>query len=128
VQAEGGVAGQAPGGVAGQDVHLAGLERGEALLGAEGHPAHLVGVAEHGGGDGAADVHVEPAPLALAVGGGKPITPVLTPQASWPSGLDAVEGLAGVGRGEAGEGRGGGEGEGAESGMAGDVGKPEFVA
>jgi hypothetical protein len=84
VQPEGGVAGEAPGGVAGQDVHLARLERREALLGAEGHPAHLVGVAEHGGGDGAADVHVEPAPLPWLSAAAKPITPVLTPQASWP--------------------------------------------
>src|SRR5688572_25487657 len=44
-EAERCVAGQGPGGVARQDVHLAGLQRREALLGGERHPLHLVAVA-----------------------------------------------------------------------------------
>ena len=68
IEAEAGVARQRPGGVARQDVDLARLQRGEALLRGERREAHLRRVAEHGGRDGAADVDVEPLPLALRIG------------------------------------------------------------
>ena len=68
VEAERGVARQRPGRVARQDVDLARLQRGEALLRGERHVLDLLGVAEDRRGDGAADVDVEAGPLALAVG------------------------------------------------------------
>ena len=66
-----GVARHRPSGVAGEHVDFAGLQGGEALRRAERNVLDLVGVAENGGGHGAADVDVEAAPLALAVGAGK---------------------------------------------------------
>ena len=71
VEAERGVARQRPGRGAGQQVDLARLQRGEALLGGGRHVLDLVGIAEDRGGDGAAGVDVEARPLALAVGGGE---------------------------------------------------------
>ena len=68
VEAERGVARQRPGRGAGEQVDLARLQGGEALLRRGRHVLDLVGVAEDGGGDGAAGVDVEPRPLALAVG------------------------------------------------------------
>ena len=68
VEAERGVAAQRPGRVAAQDVHFAGLKRGEAHLGGGGHEAHLGRVIEDRDGERAAVIHVEAAPDALAVG------------------------------------------------------------
>jgi hypothetical protein len=68
VEAEARVARDGPGGVARQDVDFAGLQRGEALLRGEGRVAHLVRVAEDGGGDRAAQVDIEALPYALRVG------------------------------------------------------------
>ncbi len=68
VEAERGVAGQRVGRGADQEVDLARLERGEALLGGGRHELDLVGIAEDRGGDGAADIDVDAGPLALAVG------------------------------------------------------------
>ena len=45
------------------DAHAA-LQRGESGLGGEGHEADLAGIAQHGSGDGAAVVHVQPAVFA----------------------------------------------------------------
>ena len=68
IEAERGVARQRDGRVVGQDVDLARLQRGEALLGGERHVFHLLGIAEDGGRNRPADVDVEADPLALAVG------------------------------------------------------------
>jgi hypothetical protein len=68
LQAEPGIALQRDGRVAHQHVDLAGLQRQEALLGGERHVLGLGRIAQHGGGDGIAQVDVEAGPLALAVG------------------------------------------------------------
>src|SRR5262249_11886799 len=67
VEAERGVAHDGPGGVAREDVHFARLQRGEALLRGERRVAHLVRVAEHRRGHGAAEIDVEAAPDALRI-------------------------------------------------------------
>ena len=64
--APGGVAGGGPSGVAGHHVHLAGLHGGAALGGGGGLVFHGIGVAQDGGGDGAAQVNVKA--LGVAVG------------------------------------------------------------
>ena len=68
VQAVGGVAPLGPGDGADQHVDLARLQRRQPRLGGERHPADLGGVAEHGGGDRAAEVGVDAAIHAAAVG------------------------------------------------------------
>ena len=68
VEAELRVARHRRGRVAGQDVHLARLERGEAVLGGERNEANLGRVVEDGGRDGAAEIDVEAGPVALRVG------------------------------------------------------------
>jgi len=68
VEPEAGVPRQGPGGVAREEVHLARLQRGEALLRGERRIAHLVRIAEYGCGDRAAQVDVDAAPHALGVG------------------------------------------------------------
>ena len=57
--------------VARQQIDLARLQGGEALLRRGRHELHLVGIAEDRDGDGSADIDVEPGPLALAVGAGE---------------------------------------------------------
>src|SRR5690606_21549873 len=66
-----GVAREGPGGVARQKVDLARGERGEAGLAGGGHVLDLRGIAEHGGGDGLADGHVEALPVAVRIRRGK---------------------------------------------------------
>src|SRR5262249_12127517 len=68
VETEAGVARVGPGGVAREQVHLARLEIGEALLSRRRHVAHLGRVAEHRRRDGAAQVHVDAPPHAFRVG------------------------------------------------------------
>ena len=63
---------------------LAGLQRGEALLRIERHVLDLLGVLEHGRGDGATEVDVETRPFALAVSRRK----------TRPRGIDAADDLA----------------------------------
>src|SRR5690606_26189826 len=53
--------------VADEDVHLARLEGRLASGGREGHELHGVGVAQNGGGDGAAEVHVKAGPVAVRI-------------------------------------------------------------
>ena len=67
IEAEIGLAQQGPGGVAGQDIDLARLQQGEALLRRRRHELGLARVAQHGGGDGAADIDVEPGEMALLI-------------------------------------------------------------
>src|SRR5687767_15390270 len=67
VEAEAGVAGDGPGGVAREDVDLARLHRGEALLRGQRGVAHLVRIAEYRRGDRAAEVDVDAAPDPLGV-------------------------------------------------------------
>ena len=71
VKTEAGVAGEGPGGVARQDVDFAGLQGGEALLGGERRVAVFLGVAEERRGDGSAEIDVDAAPLAVAIGLGE---------------------------------------------------------
>src|SRR5678815_1785362 len=71
VEAERGIARQRPGRVARQQIDLARLERGEALLRRGRHDLELAGVAEDGGGDGSAEIDVEARPFALAVSAGE---------------------------------------------------------
>ena len=66
-QAQGGVARQGLGGVARQHVDLARLQGRELGLRRQHVALDLGGVAEHRGGDGAAHVHVQAGPFALAV-------------------------------------------------------------
>src|SRR5947208_7326113 len=68
VEPEAGVPRQGPGGVARKEVHLARLQRGEALLRGERRIAHLGRIAEYGRGDRAAQVDVDAAPHAPGVG------------------------------------------------------------
>jgi hypothetical protein len=98
VQAQRGVAGQRPGGVARQDVDLARLQCGEALLRVQRHEADLVAVAEHGRGYRAADVDVEAGPVALAVGRGEPGQAGVHAADHLATLLDRVQRLARMGR------------------------------
>jgi hypothetical protein len=68
VQAQRGVARERVRGVARQDVDLARLQRGEALLRGERHVLDLGASSEDRRGDGLAHVDVEAGPVALAVG------------------------------------------------------------
>ena len=67
IEAELGVARHRPGRVAGQHVHLARLERREAVLGGERDEADLGRVVEDRRRDGAAEIDVETGPVALRV-------------------------------------------------------------
>ncbi|MNQ56251.1 hypothetical protein D3C85_703680 [compost metagenome] len=71
VQAHGGVAGAGPGAVARQDIHFAGLQRGETFLGRQRAVLDLAGIAEHSGGDSTADIDVDALVVALAIGIGE---------------------------------------------------------
>src|SRR6266404_3695852 len=68
VEPEAGVPRQGPGGVAREEVDLARLQRGEALLRGERRIAHLARIAEYRRGDRAAQVDVDAAPHALGIG------------------------------------------------------------
>src|SRR3546814_1262982 len=59
---------------------------------------HLADVAEHGGGDGMAEVNVDAAPLALAVRGRKACDAAVDAALHEALGLDGVKGGAGKGR------------------------------
>ena len=96
-QAQRGVARQRDGGVAGQHVDLAGLQRGEALLRVQRRDLDLAGVAEHGGGDGAAQVHVQALPFTLAVRDREPRNARGNAALYKPFLLDVVEGRARMG-------------------------------
>src|SRR6185295_11266282 len=61
------VAADRPGGVAGKKVNLAGLQRGEAILGTQRGELDLGAVTEDGRRDGAAIVDVEARPFAFVV-------------------------------------------------------------
>ena len=67
-----------------QHVDLAGLQRGEPLRGGERREPHLRRVAEHRGGNRAADIDVEASPLPCASGAENPATPVVTPHCTKP--------------------------------------------
>jgi hypothetical protein len=97
-QAQRCVAGQRPGRVAGEDVDLAGLQRGEALLRRQRHPLDLVGVAQHGRRNRAAGVDVEAGPVALAVRRRETGQAGVHAADHRPARLDRVERLAGVRR------------------------------
>jgi len=62
-----GVAAHGPVGIAGDDVHLAGLQLGEAGIAGERAEFELAGIAEHGGGHGAAEIDVEAGPQPLRI-------------------------------------------------------------
>ena len=55
-------------GVARQQIDFARLQRGETLFRGQRHEAHFVRIAENGGGDGAAQINVNAAPIALIIG------------------------------------------------------------
>ena len=82
--AQAGVAARGDGGVAVQHVDLAALQRGKALLRTERHEAGLGRVAQHGGGQRAAQVGVQAGPAACASAMDRPAEPWLTPQTSSP--------------------------------------------
>ena len=67
VQAERRIAVDGPGGVARQDIDFARLQRGETLLGAERRELDLGAVAEDGGRDRAAEIHIDALPVTLVV-------------------------------------------------------------
>ena len=89
-----GVARQRPGGVARQDVDLTRLQRSKSLLRIQWHELDLVAVAEHRCRDRAADVDVEPGPVALAVGLRKARQPRVHAADHLSAGLDGVQRLA----------------------------------
>src|SRR5690606_33628243 len=62
-----GFAGQSGGRVANEDVHFAGLDSRLTSGGRKGNELDGVGIAQHGGGDGAAEVDVKPGPVAAGV-------------------------------------------------------------
>ena len=96
IEAERGVARQRDGRVARQDIDLARLQRGEALLGGRRHVFDLLRVAEEGGRHGPADVDVETDPLALAVGLGEARDAGVDAADQLSARLDRVEILAGL--------------------------------
>ena len=65
------VAAEGPGGVARQHVNLARAQCGEAGLAGQAGVFDLCRIAQHGGGDGAAQIHIETSPDPLVVGCGK---------------------------------------------------------
>ena len=98
VEAERGVARQRAGRGARQEIDLARLQRGEALLRRRRHVLDLLGVAEDGRGDGAADVDIEADPLALAVGQREARDAGVDAADELPARLDGIEILAGMRR------------------------------
>jgi len=67
VQAQGAVAVQGVGGVAGQHVDFARLQGGEALLCGQGHVFDFGRIAQHGSSHGTAMVHIQTRPVAAGV-------------------------------------------------------------
>ena len=63
------IAAQGVGGVAGEDVDLATSQRGKALAGREGNELHFLGIAQHHGCNGAADIGVNAGGSTLGTGG-----------------------------------------------------------
>ena len=100
IGAERSIARQRPGGVAGEHVDLAGLQRGEAVLGRKRHEFDLACVVEDGGGNRPADIDVEPGPVTLVVGGREPRQALAYAAGELASVLDRLEGLrrGGLGR------------------------------
>ena len=85
--------------VVGQQVDFARLQRGEALLRGQPDILDLLGIAEDGGRDGAADIDVEAGPFALAVGQHEARRAGADAAEQRPRELDRVEILAGHGAG-----------------------------
>src|SRR5690606_18197425 len=71
VEAHGRVTRAGPGGVARQHVDIAGLQRGEALLGGQRAVLDLGGIAEHGSSHRTAHVHVDAHVVAFGIGVGE---------------------------------------------------------
>ena len=90
IHAERGVAREGDGGVARQQVDLAGLEDGPALLHRCRGELHLGGIAQHGGGHRLAEVDVDAGPFALVVGERE------AGQAEMHAAFDVAAGLDGV--------------------------------
>jgi hypothetical protein len=97
VEAQRSITRQRPGGVAREDVDFAGLQGREALLRIERHEVDFFRIAQHGGGDGAAGVHVQARPVALRIGCGKAGHAVRHAAFHGAALLDGVEGFAGEG-------------------------------
>ena len=88
------VARERDGGVAAEHIHLARLQGDETLLGAERTVGHGVGVAEHRGGDGAADIDIEARPVPLRVREGKARQPGAHSTGKVAAGLHRVQCVA----------------------------------
>ena len=99
VEAERGVAQQGLRGVARDDIDLARLQGDETLLRGGRRVLGLLRIAEQGGGNGAAEIDVEPRPLALAVGEGEAGEARVDRALHETLGLDGVESGAGESRG-----------------------------
>ena len=67
IEPERGIARQGPGGVARQNVDLARLQRGKAVLGGQRYELDLGRIVEDRGRYGAAEIDVEPGPVALGI-------------------------------------------------------------
>ena len=67
IESELGVAQERPARVAHENVDIAGLQRGEAVLGGQGDELHLVRVVEDRSRDGTAKIDIEAGPVALGV-------------------------------------------------------------
>jgi hypothetical protein len=103
-----GLARQGPGGGAPQHVDAAGAQGLEPLAAGDGHEAHLVAVPQHGGGQRAAEVNVEAAPLAAIVGVGEADQPFVDAAVQPAASLDRRQRRTGeTGGGRRGTGRGG---------------------
>ena len=108
VGAERGVARQRPGGVARQHVDFAGLQRREAVLGRQRHELDLGRIVEDGRRDRAADIDVEPGPVALVVGRREARQALADAAGQHAPVLDRLEGLrrGGLGRETGGKSKG----------------------
>jgi hypothetical protein len=95
IDALAGVAAEGPAGVARQQVHLAGLQGGEALVVGQGDEGDPLRTAQHRGGQGAAEVDVEAGPAAGPVLVGESGQPRIDAAAQDPSRLDRRQGPAG---------------------------------
>ena len=80
-----------------QDIDLAGAQSGDPLLVAQRHEGDLVGLAEHGGGQGAAEIDVEAAPVSAIVTESEARQLGIHPATQLAARLDGLQGLAGRG-------------------------------
>ena len=97
VQSERGLARHRPGGIAGEDVDRARFQRRKAFDGGERNVFDLAGIVEDGSRDGAAEIDVETAPVALVVGRGEAVQALTDAAGERSALLDRLQRLRGCG-------------------------------